>query len=148
MTESAPDPDKTESDPEPQSPVPPGPDPHSPRRSQSVQVADKVDTSQIAHFVMTIKNAEQQVGEHIIGALQYPDTVAVITTVAMTADGQQRVVSAALNAERMQQVQEILNAAGLEREEEDPCVGFHCLVKPRIKDGEVKDGEVKDAGSQ
>jgi hypothetical protein len=133
MTESAPDPDRTQSDPEPKNPAP-----QSPRRSQSVQVADKVDSSQIAHFVMTIKNAEQQVGEHIIAALQYPDTVAVLTTAVMTPDGQQRVVSAALNAERMQQVQEILNAAGEEREEEDPCVGFHCLVKPRVKDGDTE----------
>ena len=134
MTESAPDPDRTTSDPDPQNP-----DLQSPRRSSPVQVADKVDSSQIAHFVMTIKNAEQQVGEHIIGALQYPDTVAVLTTVVVTPDGQQRVISAALNAARMQQVQEILKAAGEEREEEEPCVGFHCLVKPRLQGGEVFD---------
>ncbi len=85
---------------------------------------------------MSIKNAEQQVGEHIIEALQYPDTVAVLTTVVMTPDGQQRVVSAALSAARMQQVQEILNAAGEERVEEEPCVGFHCLVKPRLKEAD------------
>jgi len=85
---------------------------------------------------MTVKNAEQQVGEHIIGALQYPDTVAVLTTVVATPDGQQRVISAALNAARMQQVQEILNAAVQERDEEDPCVGFHCLVKPREQAGD------------
>ena len=79
----------------------------------------------------TIKNAEQQVGEHIIAALQHNDTVAVLTTVAVGADGQQRVISAALNPERMKQVQEILTAAEAEREPEDPCFGFHCLVKPK-----------------
>ncbi|MFK8115148.1 MAG: hypothetical protein AB8B91_23300 [Rubripirellula sp.] len=105
----------------------------SPKSAKStVQSVDKVDQQQIAQFVTTIKNAEQQVGEHIIRALQHGDTVAVITTVATGPDGQQRVVSAALNPERMQQVQELLQAAEEEREEEEPCVGFHCLVKPRI----------------
>ena len=79
----------------------------------------------------TIKNAEQQVGEHIIAALQHDDTVAVLTTVAMGADGQQRVISAALNPDRMKLIQEILQQAEQEREEEQPCVGFHCLVKSR-----------------
>lgn len=86
---------------------------------------------QIAQFVTTILNPEEQVGRHIIEALQHSDTVAVITTVAMGADGQQRVISAALDAERMKQVQEILSAAEAEREAEDPCVGFHCLIKPK-----------------
>lgn len=102
-----------------------------PPAKSRVRVADNVDRTKIAQFVTTIKNAQQQVGEHIIQALQHEDTVAVITTVAMGSDGQQRVISAALNPERMQQVQEILQAAEEEREEEEPCVGFHCLVKPR-----------------
>lgn len=96
-----------------------------------VRGAGEVDKSKIAQFVTAIKNAEQQVGEHIIRALQHEDTVAVITTVAMGSDGVQRVISAALSPERMQQVQEILQAAESEREIEEPCVGFHCLVKPR-----------------
>ena len=96
-----------------------------------VQAADQVDNNQIAQFVTTIRNAEQQVGAHIIQALQHNDTVAVITTVAMGPDGLQRVISAALNPDRMQQVEEILKAAEEEREEEEPCVGFHCLVKPK-----------------
>lgn len=101
-----------------------------PARS-TVKAAEQVDQQQIAQFVTTIKNAEQQVGEHIIRALQHDNTVAVITTVAMGPDGQQRVVSAALNPERMQQVQELLQAAEEERVQEEPCVGFHCLVKPK-----------------
>tara|TARA_R110002049_G_scaffold4601_4_gene31825 strand:+ start:47077 stop:47460 length:384 start_codon:yes stop_codon:yes gene_type:complete len=99
-----------------------------------IQVTEsKSEKKQIAQFITTIKNAEQQVGEHIIAALQHDDTVAVLTTVAMGADGQQRVISASLSPERMKQVQEILQQAELEREEEEPCVGFHCLVKPRAK---------------
>lgn len=101
-----------------------------------VKVAAKVDKEKIAQFVTTIKNAEQQVGEHIIAALQHEDTVAVITTVMMGPDGEQRVVSAALNQHRMEQVQEIMQAATDEREEEEPCVGFHCLVKPKPKDSQ------------
>ena len=102
----------------------------TPQKSQ-VRGADQADKSQISQFVTAIKNAEQQVGEHIIRALQHEDTVAVITTVALGPDGQQRVISAALSPERLQQVQEILQAAEDEREDEEPCVGFHCLIKPR-----------------
>ena len=87
--------------------------------------------NQIAQFVTTIRNPEQQVGQHIIQALQHDDTVAVLTTVALGADGQQWVISAALDPERMKQVQEILTAAEKERETEEPCVGFHCLINPK-----------------
>ena len=93
-----------------------------------VQPADQADQTQLTQFVTTVRNAEEQVGEHIIRALQHADTVAVITTLAIGPDGKQRVISAALNAQRMQQVQEILNTAQQERVEEEPCVGFHCLV--------------------
>ena len=96
-----------------------------------VQPADQADQTQLTQFITTIKNAQEQVGEHIIRALQHPDTVAVITTLAIGPDGKQRVISAALSAQRMQQVQEILNSAQQERLEEEPCVGFHCLVEAK-----------------
>ena len=89
----------------------------------------------IVQFVTTIRNSEEQVGRQIIQALQHNDTVAVLTTVALGADGRQRVVSAALDPQRMKQVQEILSAAEQERETEEPCVGFHCLIKPKSTDG-------------
>lgn len=102
--------------------------------AKPVQVTQSPERqNQIAQFVTTIKNPAQQVGEHIIAALQHEDTVAVITTVAMGPDGQQRVISAALDPKRMEQVQEILQAADEERETEEPCVGFHCLIKPKGK---------------
>ncbi|EMI58407.1 hypothetical protein [Rhodopirellula sallentina] len=94
-------------------------------------VTNDVDKKQIAQFVTTIKNSEQQVGENIIAALQHEDTVAVLTTVAIGPDGNQRVISAALNPQRMKQVQEILRDAEVERVDEQPCFGFHCLVKPK-----------------
>jgi hypothetical protein len=107
--------------------VEPGP----PSPNKSGQVTNDVDSKKIAQFVTTIRNAEEQVGQHIIAALQHDDTVAVITTVAVGPDGNQRVISAALNPDRMKQVQEILTQAEEEREDEEPCVGFHCLVKPK-----------------
>ncbi len=97
----------------------------------NMEVVEQVDSNQLQHFVTTIKTAEQQVGENIIQALQHDGTVAVLTTVVVGPDGQQRVVSAALKPEMMQQVQTILMKAQTEREEEEPCVGFHCLVKPK-----------------
>ena len=79
----------------------------------------------------TIKTAEQQVGENIIQALQHDGTVAVLTTVVLGPDGHQRVVSAALGPAMMMQVQNMLSTAQAEREDEEPCVGFHCFVKPK-----------------
>ena len=97
----------------------------------AMDVVEKVDPQQLQHFVTTIKTAEGQVGENILSALRHDGTVAVLTTVVMGPDGQQRVVSAALNPQMMTQVQKILIEAQQDREEEEPCVGFHCLVKPK-----------------
>ena len=104
-----------------------GPDPGV----ASMRAINEVDPKQILHFVTTIKNAEQQVGEHILKALQHGDTVAVLTTVVLGPDGTQRIVSAALDPTRMSQVNEILQSAQRERQEQEPCFGFHCLVKPK-----------------
>ncbi|MCC9642659.1 hypothetical protein LOC71_10260 [Rhodopirellula sp. JC740] len=100
-----------------------------PEKLSNFQIANPPDANQLAQFVTTIKNAEQQVGENIIGALRYPGCVAVLTTAVLGPDGQQRVVSMTLDEDRMAQVQEILQASVEEREDEQPCYGFHCLVK-------------------
>ena len=100
------------------------------------QVVETVDSGQLQHFVTTIKTAEAQVGENIINALHHDETVAVLTTVVMGPDGQQRVGSAALNPRMMDEVQKVLMTAQEEREEEEPCVGFHCLVKPKSDGGQ------------
>ncbi len=97
-----------------------------------IRATNDVDPNQLKHFVTTIKNAEQQVGEHIIKALQHGDTVAVLTTVMVGPDGVQRIVSAALDPKRMAQVNEILQSAAKERESQEPCFGFHCLIKPKL----------------
>lgn len=139
--ESQPDeyPESSPSEPPQTIPDPPPPDEQSgPAPGQPGPAFSKVmphdeQAKPLAQFVTTIRNPEQQVGQHIIAALQHDDTVAVLTTVALGTDGQQRIISAALNAERMRQVQELLSSAEEERDPEEPCVGFHCLIKPKAK---------------
>ncbi|MEO1527177.1 MAG: hypothetical protein AAFX06_17190 [Planctomycetota bacterium] len=109
---------------------PPNPNPPT---SHEVTPHDQ-QAGQVQQFMTVIKNPAEQVGEHIITALQQPDTVAILTTVAVGPDGKQRVISAALDPARMRQVQELLSAASEEREIEEPCVGFHCMVKPKSND--------------
>lgn len=122
-----------DSEPDPSTPISSDAVPEIPSAapSETDEVTNDVDATKLAQFVTTIRNAEEQVGQHIIAALQHKNTVAVITTVAVGPDGSQRVVSAALDPRRMKQVQEILTQAKAERKEEEPCVGFHCLVKPK-----------------
>lgn len=100
-------------------------------------VTNDVDAGQIQHFVTEIKSAEQQVGEHIIAALQDPRTVAVITTVVVGADAKQRIVSAGLDPEMMGEIQQLLQQAEQKRTEEVPCIGFHCYLKPREDEAEA-----------
>jgi hypothetical protein len=94
-------------------------------------VVEKVDVRQLPHFVSPLRSIEQQVGENIMQALHHDDTVAVLTTVVMGGDGVQRIVSAALDPHLMSEVQAILASAQAERQEEVPCIGFHCLLKKR-----------------
>ncbi|MCA9126443.1 MAG: hypothetical protein KDB22_05135 [Planctomycetales bacterium] len=107
----------------------------APENLQSVannaQAVKNADAAEIARFVSTIKDIDQQVGEHVIGALRHADTVAVLTSVVVGPGGQQHIVSAALNPSRMAQINELLACAAIEREEETPCVGFHCLIKSK-----------------
>lgn len=114
-------------------------DPNDSPAEKPLNVVGKVDANQLQHFITTIKTAEQQVGENIISALQHDGTVAVLTTVVVGPDGQQNVVSAALNPHMMSHVQEILMSAQQERQDEEPCVGFHCLIKPKGKPKPTKD---------
>ena len=111
-----------------------------PHDSQNLPaVTPLVDKNQIRHFVTQIKSAEQQIGEHIIAALQDDKTVAVLTAVVMDPSGGQRIVSAALDPEMLQEVQRILQKAEQERDEEIPCVGFHCLLRHRQEEQEQGD---------
>ncbi len=116
-------------------PDPPRPSDDSPKVFVP-EVVRKIDLGQLSQFVTTIKSAEHQVGENVIRALQHDDTVAVLTTVAIGSDGQQHVVTAAIKPEMMEDVQKVLERAVEEREEDIPCVGFHCLIdaKPKNED--------------
>jgi len=87
---------------------------------------------QVARFVSKIKNLELQIGEHVLAALQHPDTVAVLTTVVVGPSGDQHIVSAAINPQRMSEVNEILEEAQQERVDDEVCFGFHCLLKPKL----------------
>ena len=90
----------------------------------------------VARFVTTIKNVEQQIGEHIIQALEHENTVAVITSVVVGPDGRQHIVSAAVDPTRMAEINQLLQAAVDERIDEEECLGFHCLIKPKKANGD------------
>lgn len=102
-------------------------------------IVQHVDRKQIKQFITRIKSAEQQVGEHIVKALQDDETVAVLTTVVVGGDGGQHIVSAALDPEILQQVQHLLRDAQSQRDEEIPCIGFHCLLKRKDQDKQKTD---------
>ena len=87
---------------------------------------EKPDPAQIQQFVTTIKSAEQQVGEHVIRSLQVGDKVAVLTTVVVDLQGGQRLVSVALDQPMLDHVRRALHDAQPDREENVPCLGFHC----------------------
>ena len=89
-------------------------------------------------FVTNLAPVEQQVGTHVIAALQHAGTVAVLTTVAMGPDGHQRVVSIGLDADKMGDVQRALRDADEANRQRVPCIGFHCYLDER---GERTDEE-------
>lgn len=95
-------------------------------------LASHTDTEQLRHLVTPLRTLEQQVGSHVVHALQTENTVAVVTAVVNTPDGQ-RIISAALDPQQMQLVQDLLGEAAQQREERIPCVGFHCFLEPKKK---------------
>ena len=82
-------------------------------------------------FVTSLAPVEQQVGVHVIRALQGPETVAVLTTVTMGRDGHQRIISVGLDGALLEQVRVLFDEASEERTERVPCVGFHCRLQDR-----------------
>ena len=87
---------------------------------------DEQHSGALAKFVTKLAPLEEQVGVHVITALQHPNTFAVLTTVATGGGGGQQVVSIALDADRFEQIQKLLAAAPKERKRRVRCVGFHC----------------------
>ena len=87
------------------------------------------ETPAMPEFVTTLAPIEQQVGQQVLAALQHPETVAVLTTVAMGDDGHQRIVSAGLDSVRLEEVRELLISAKEVDTNRVRCVGFHCRVR-------------------
>lgn len=98
-----------------------------PRKIPDREEAERDST--LPQFVTTLTPLEQQVGMHVITALQHEDTVAVLTTVAVGRDGAQRVVSVGLDPQRLAQVQQILVESQDRPKRRVPCIGFHCRLE-------------------
>jgi len=92
-----------------------------PHDSNDLPAVTNQDAGQLKQFVTVIKSCEQQMGEHILTALQDPNTVAVITAI-VAGPGGQALVSAALDPDMLGQVQKILSNAEAKRSEEVPCI--------------------------
>jgi len=57
----------------------------------------------------------------------------VLTTVVIGPEGGQVIVSAGLDPEMLEDVQNMLGKAQQARSEDIPCVGFHCFLKRKPK---------------
>lgn len=90
----------------------------------------EVEPQGLPRFVTKLSTIEQQVGRHVIAALQHDETVAVLTTTVAGPTGEQHLISVPLSPPMLHYVQSLLHeaspAAALDR---IPCVGFHCYVK-------------------
>ncbi len=95
-------------------------DPVAPAASQGAQT-----------FATPIIKVTEQVGQHVLTALDQPDTVAVLSTIVPGVQAD-RVVSIPLSSAELSQVQvllqELVPPEPLE-EADMPCVGFHCDMK-------------------
>lgn len=80
----------------------------------------------LPQFFTALSPLEQQVGLHVIGALQHPNTIAVLTTVSAGGDGRQQLVSIGLDSDRLGQIQKLLAGAKANQKRRVQCVGFHC----------------------
>ena len=80
-------------------------------------------------FVTDLRPISEQVGAHVLRALQDEDCVAVVTTIA-SGFPTDRVVSVPINAEQMHEVGVILNEVAAEPDGPDelPCIGFQCRL--------------------
>lgn len=82
----------------------------------------------VPHFVSPIHTIANQVGEHVLLAMEHEETVAVLTTITGSSHGQQ-VISIPLSAEHVQQVHGFIEDIHSSNEPQDiPCVGFHCFL--------------------
>ncbi|MBC8201520.1 MAG: hypothetical protein H8E86_05680 [Planctomycetes bacterium] len=93
------------------------------------QVEKQIEKQEgVPHLVTPLHPIANQVGEHILHALEVEETVAVLTTVTGSKNGQQ-VVSIPLTGDHLQKVHGLIAEIHESNEPERiPCVGFHCYV--------------------
>ena len=73
-----------------------------------------------------LSSMAEQIGQHIIAALNQESTVAVVTTITGSRVGRQ-VVSLPLNAEEMNDIQKhLMDVEASDAPEMVSCIGFHC----------------------
>jgi len=106
------------------------PQPQLPVKAGSEGEGEGEEEGGLPQFITPLTSIEQQVGSHIVNALQHPGTVAVLSTVAV-GQGGQNIVSVGLDAELLGQVEQFLLEAKEDRTQRVPCIGFHCLLKDR-----------------
>lgn len=124
--------------------APPAHDDPEPGAIQPGEESGQLDAGEgVRQFITPLKSIEQQVGEHVIAALQMPDTVGVLSAVVIGPAGGQHVVSTPLDPELLTEVQDLLAKASREKAGEVPCVGFHCHLKHRRED----EGQKETGGS-
>lgn len=103
------------------------------------------DADAVPRFVTRLTPLEEQVGMHVITALQHPETLAVLTTVAADGTGSQQVVSIPLDANRFAQVQQLLSTAKKKKKRTARCVGFHCSFEDKdVGDEESGEADAND----
>jgi hypothetical protein len=92
------------------------------------QTTDAPDSGPIVTAILPVSD---QIGRHVMTALQRPETVAVLTTVVPGVDAD-RVVSLPLTEDQMDEVRGLLGQIQAEDEEAaadtDRCIGFQCQV--------------------
>ena len=90
----------------------------------------------VPHLVTPLRPIAHQVGEHVLHALNQEETVAVLTTVTSSKNGQQ-VVSIPLTSKQVQQVHRLIQDIHESNEPERiPCVGFHCYIDSKPQEEE------------
>ena len=89
---------------------------------------EEVKEEGVPHFVSPLHTIANQVGEHVLTAMEHEETVAVLTTITGSKQGRQ-VISIPLTAQHVQQVHGLIEEIHISDEPQRvPCVGFHCFL--------------------
>lgn len=94
-------------------------------------------------YVSALVPMEQQIGAHVMAALQHENTVGVLSAVVTGPDGVQRIVSAPLDAKKLAMVRDLLESADDEQTQRVSCFGFHCK-SPALNQSDETPPDVRD----